>query len=59
MPQSLTRILVHITFSTKNRKALMQDKSVRSDLHAYLATICNDHECPAIIINGVEDHVRL
>lgn len=59
MPQSLTRILVHITFSTKHRKALLRDKAVRTDLHAYLASICSDHECPAIIVNGVEDHVHI
>jgi putative transposase len=59
MPQSLTRILVHIVFSTKGRRPWLQDKQVRTDLHAYLASICQQHECPAIIVNGVEDHVHL
>ena len=41
MPQSLSSILVHIVFSTKDREPWL-DSTVRSRVHAYLATICRN-----------------
>ena len=41
MPQSLSKVIVHITFSTKKRE-LWLDSNVRPRTHAYLATICRD-----------------
>lgn len=59
MPQSLTQIYLHTTFSTKNRKPFFNDKELRERTHAYLAGICRNLKCPALIIGGVEDHVHL
>jgi len=58
MAQSLAKNLVHLVFSTKNRACLIHD-DLRPDLHAYLATVLKNMECPALIINSVEDHVHI
>jgi len=41
MPQSLSKLIVHIIFSTKNREPWL-DSNVRPRMHAYLATICRE-----------------
>jgi REP element-mobilizing transposase RayT len=59
MPQSLAQIYVHIVFSTKDRKPQLGDVALRGELYAYMATILRDNvDSPALIINGVEDHVH-
>ncbi|WP_144043482.1 IS200/IS605 family transposase [Rhodopirellula baltica] len=59
MGQSLVQIYIHVVFSTKGRKHLLKDEGDRKRVHAYLAEIANKQDCPAIIVNGVEDHVHL
>ena len=59
MPQSLAQIYVHIVFSTKNRKPWLCGGSLGDELYAYMATILRDNvDSPALIINGVEDHIH-
>jgi putative transposase len=58
MPQSLSQILLHIIFSTKNREPLILPE-VEKDLFAYIASICNELDCFAPIIDGVKDHVHI
>src|SRR5882724_9248332 len=41
MPQSLSRVIVHIIFSTKVREPWL-GSDVRPRMHAYLATVCRD-----------------
>jgi putative transposase len=49
MPQSLAKVVVHIVYSTKHRKPWLRDPRIRSELHAYNATVLqNDVESPAI-----------
>lgn len=59
MGQSLVQIYVHVVFSTKNRRPLLRDSNSRVRMHAYLAGVCSNQKCPALIIGGVEDHVHL
>jgi REP element-mobilizing transposase RayT len=59
MAQSLVEIYVHIIFSTKDRRAFLADVQVRKDVHAYLASVFNHHDCPAVEVGGVEDHVHI
>lgn len=59
MPQSLAQIYVHSVFSTKERRPLLQDQSIRMELHTYLAGTCNNNDCPAIEVGGVADHVHV
>ena len=58
MPQSLSFVLVHIIFSTKERRPFMRD-DFRGELHAYLATVARNAKCEAYRVGGVEDHVHL
>jgi putative transposase len=58
MPQSLSVLLVHIIFSTKDRRPLLNE-GVRNGLHAYLATIVRDRECECLRVGGVADHVHM
>jgi len=58
MGQSLVQNYLHIIFSTKNRQLLIQ-KSVESELHAYLGGICNRLECQTIKVGGYIDHIHI
>ncbi len=58
MPQSLSRIILHIVFSTKNREPFLKDE-IGKRMHAYLATVCRDCDAEAYRVGGVADHVHL
>ncbi|HEV8052223.1 MAG TPA: IS200/IS605 family transposase [Parachlamydiaceae bacterium] len=58
MAQSLADIAIHIVFSTKDRKPLI-DAVIEQELHAYICGICRNLDCPVIKINGIEDHVHV
>jgi REP element-mobilizing transposase RayT len=59
MSQSLSQVYLHIVFSTKDRRPFLSDINLRKATHAYLAGICRNHDSPAVIIGGVEDHVHV
>jgi hypothetical protein len=58
MPQSLANVLLHIVFSTKERRALLQVADLRDEMHRYLAGVSAKLNCPAIIVGGATDHVH-
>ncbi len=58
MPQSLSSILIHLIFSTKHRESLVTAQ-IEPELHAYMAGILNEKQCPAITIGGMPDHVHV
>jgi REP element-mobilizing transposase RayT len=58
MPQSLSKVIIHTIFSTKDRHPWL-DANVRPRMHAYLATICRDAGAEALRVGGVADHVHL
>ncbi len=58
MPQSLANLLIHVIFSTKERRSFIAD-GVRTGLHGYMAGILKEIESPALIINSVSDHVHI
>ncbi len=58
MPQSLSYLLTHIVFSTKDRAPVL-DAPVRLSLHAYLATVARNVDCECFRVGGVADHVHL
>ncbi len=58
MAQSLSNVLVHLIFSTKNRFAFLQDRDLRRRLHAYLARVLREHDSPAIEVGGNADHAH-
>lgn len=55
---TLTSVLVHVTFSTKNREPLIP-LDLFSDLFAYMGGICREHKSPLLHAGGVADHVHL
>ncbi len=57
MPQSLSSILLHLIFSTKQREPLITP-AVEPELHAYLIAIFRDLECPSLQINGTSNHIH-
>ena len=59
MPQSLSNVLVHIVFSTKDRTPSLCDPAHRLAMHTYLAAVSAAMHCPAITVGGVADHVHL
>jgi len=59
MPQSLVQIYVHLVYSTKQRKPLLEDTEFRDRTHRYLAGICRNLKCPALVVGGTEDHVHI
>jgi REP element-mobilizing transposase RayT len=58
MPQSLSKVILHIIFSTKNREPWL-DSGVRLRMHGYLATICRDLGADFVPVGGVSDHVHI
>jgi len=58
MPQSLSSVLIHLVFSTKNREPFISP-AVEAELHPYMATIFRDHDSPSLIIDGTTDHVHM
>ena len=59
MSQSLVQIYLHLVFSTKHRDPFLKDPELRQRVHAYLAGICKNLDCPSLKTGGVEDHVHI
>ncbi len=58
MSHTLTNVLVHVVFATKNREKSLT-AAVRNRLHAYLARVVNDEGGRAYLVNGGLDHVHI
>src|SRR5437667_8933560 len=58
MPQSLSKVILQIVFSTKNREPWLEP-DVRPRMHAYVATICRDLGAELVRVGGVADHVHI
>jgi putative transposase len=59
MAQSLSKILLHIIFSTKDRFPFLIDSELRKRMHAYVARVFYEHDSPAIEAGGTEDHIHI
>jgi REP element-mobilizing transposase RayT len=57
MSQSLVQNLVHLIYSTKNRRHWIPQEH-REDLFAYQAGVFKNLQSPALTIGGVDDHVH-
>jgi REP element-mobilizing transposase RayT len=57
MAQSLSKIYVHLIFSTKNRERTLPDE-IRPDLHAYMGGTLKGLGCLPIEINTEPDHLH-
>jgi putative transposase len=58
MSQSLSKVYIHITFSTKNRKALI-DETIQTSLYEYIGGICKGLECNPLKVGGHSDHIHI
>lgn len=58
MGQSLVNNYIHIVFSTKHRKPLI-DSRIEIELHSYLGGVCNEFNSPVIKIGSFTDHVHI
>jgi REP element-mobilizing transposase RayT len=59
MPQSLARVYLPIVFSTKHRRPLLADQTLRGACHAYLAGTCKRRHSPSLQVGGADDHVHI
>ena len=57
MPQSLSSILIHLIFSTKNREPFINEV-VEKELHRYMAKIFRSLKSPSLTIDGTNDHIH-
>jgi REP element-mobilizing transposase RayT len=57
MPQSLSKNLIHLVYSTKNREPRLTP-AIRPKLFAYQAGVLQEWDSPAIVIGGDADHVH-
>ena len=58
MAQSLTKILIHVVFSTKKRNTWLDDK-ICSELYPYLTKILKDNKCNVLQMGGTENHIHI
>ena len=58
MPQSLSSILIHLVFSTKNREPFITP-AIETELHPYMAKIFRELKSPSLMIDGTSDHLHI
>ena len=58
MPNTLTKLLIHITFSTRNRVPTIPAE-LEPDLYSYIGGICRRMKSPLHAMNGTADHVHM
>ncbi len=58
MSTTLTNLLIHIIFSTKERKPLISDQ-YRKRLYAYMGGIIRSEGAEPLAIGGTADHIHL
>ena len=58
MPLSLSKVYVHIIFSTKHRVNLIDDQ-IEDNLFEYIGGICKELECNPIQVGGYRNHVHI
>ncbi len=58
MASTLTKLLIHITFSTKNRAGFIPE-AIEPELYAYIGGICRRMDSPLLAMGGVADHVHM
>src|SRR5258708_7518989 len=58
MPQSLSSILIHLIFSTKNREPFIKP-AIESELPPYMAKIFRAVKSPSLAIDGTNDHIHI
>jgi putative transposase len=58
MAQTLTRLLVHVVFSTKERANTIA-ADIERELYPYIRAICRTNESPLLAVGGTANHLHL
>lgn len=58
MPQSLSKVYVHITFSTKKSQNLI-DNEIQNVLFDYIGGVCKGLNCNPVRVGGHKKHVHI
>ena len=58
MAQSLSKVILHVIFSTKNREHTIPKKFLNR-LHAYMGAVAKDLDSIPIKIGGTENHIHI
>ncbi|HEX7409815.1 MAG TPA: IS200/IS605 family transposase [Candidatus Binatia bacterium] len=58
MAQSLSNCIIHLIFSTKERRSFLAHTGHRVAMHRYLGAVSTRLDCPVIRVGGVADHVH-
>jgi len=58
MAQSLSKVYVHIVFSTKNRENTIDNK-IKNSLFEYIGGICKGLEWNLLIVGGYQNHIPI
>jgi putative transposase len=58
MAQSLSNVLVHLVFSTKNRRSWI-DVGIEEELFKYISGICRELNCPSHQVGASDDHIHV
>jgi REP element-mobilizing transposase RayT len=59
VPQSLARIALHLTFSTKDRRRVFRTDEMRNHTAAYITGILQHMDCPLVRIAVAADHAHV
>jgi REP element-mobilizing transposase RayT len=59
VPQSLSNVLLHVIYSTKNRGPFLRDARLRGELDGYLVGTLQNIECASLSVKSVADHVHV
>ena len=57
MSQSLAQVYIHLVFSTKHQRNLI-DPKIERELHPYLAKLFRECDSPSLCIDGTENHIH-
>ena len=59
MSQSLSKVILHIVFSTKDRIDQIKPKQFQLDLYKYISTVIREMNSNAYRIGGIENHIHI
>jgi REP element-mobilizing transposase RayT len=59
MSQSLSNVLVHVVFSTKDRRPFLRDLDIRKQMFAQIGGASKTLNCQPLLVGGVDDHIHM
>jgi len=59
MPQSLARVVLHLVFSTKDRRRVFVVQEMRDASAGYITGVLKNLDCPVVRIGVVIEHVHV